>query len=108
MTDFVGEIDSSTKYMAAFFNNPDALSWQKFEENGLAGTFSNCPVLVKLSNWLADNNLEYAFERLFISYEWYYTEDGVDRISDIYSMVVPSYTEVGANASDYISKTEHE
>ena len=45
---------------------------------------------------------------MFISYSWYYIENGEEHISDIYSIVVPSYTEVGANASDYISKSEHE
>ena len=108
MTELVGEIDSSAQYMAAFFNNPDSLAWHNFSEDGLASIFSNCPVLVKLSNWLADNGLTYKYEKLFISYSWYYIENGEEHISDTYSIVVPSYTEVGANASDYISKTEHE
>jgi hypothetical protein len=59
MTDLVGEIDSSDIYMAAFFNNNEQQSWIDFTPNGLEENFSNCPVLVKLSNWLSDNNLKY-------------------------------------------------
>jgi hypothetical protein len=109
MTEEVGRIDSSTNYMSAFRNTPDNLSWQNFGEDGLPASYSNCPVLVKLSNWLTDNDLVYSFERLYISYTWYYTDDnGVEHVSDSYSIVVPSYTEVGANSSDYVTKEQYE
>jgi hypothetical protein len=43
---------------------------------------------------------------LFICYEWYNLDDGIKHISDRYSIVVPSHTEVGANSSDYVVKSQ--
>lgn len=94
------------EYFAAFFNNSEITYWIAPSENGFTAEFSNRPVLVKLSNIIKDHELEYS--RLFITYEWYYKTDDDIHISDKYSIVVPSYTEVGANASDYVSKKQFE
>jgi hypothetical protein len=64
--------------------------------------------LISLTDILKDNGLENKYSKLFLLYEWYYSDGSSRHASDRYSVVVPSYTEVGANASDYVTKTQHD
>jgi hypothetical protein len=44
--------------------------------------------------------------RFFLRYEWYYTDSEGEHTSDHFSMMVPSYSEVGAKAGATVSKSE--
>jgi hypothetical protein len=108
MTELALSVDSKTnpEYIAAFFNSGDEVYWMTPSANGIPAEYSNRPILIKLTNMLKDFGLQSQFERLFISYKWYYETESGEHNSDAYSIVVPSYTEVGANASDYVSKQQ--
>ena len=110
MTNLALSVDSkiNPEYVAAFFNNGDEVYWMTPSENGIPAEYSNRPILIKLTNILKDFGLQSQFKRLFISYRWYYETESGEHNSDIYSIVIPSYTEVGANASDYVSKQQFE
>ena len=110
MTDLALSVDSKTnpEYVAAFFNSGDEVYWMTPSASGVPAEYSNRPILIKLTNILKDFGLQSQFERLFISYKWYYETESGEHNSDAYSIVVPSYTEVGANASDYVSKQQFE
>lgn len=102
-------VDSANQqqYFLGFYNTAETQSWKTCPADGFGTEYDNCPILIKLVDILKDNDLANKYNKLYIIYEWHYSIDNQDYISDRYSIVVPSYTEVGANASDYVTKKQH-
>lgn len=76
---------------------------------GYNSAFNNSPVNISFLEWLKDKGLEdtlNANSRFYLRYEWYYEEDGEIHNSDHFSMIVPSFSEVGAKARSQVSKAE--
>jgi hypothetical protein len=90
-----------------YYNDGDNQSW-KSSSTGFGSEYDNHPVLIALTKILKDNGLENRYSQLFLMYEWYHSDGSTRHVSDRYSIVVPSYTEVGANASDYVTKTQYD
>lgn len=75
---------------------------------GYGPAFNNSPVNISFLAWLEDNDLAQNLtqqSKFYLRFVWYYLDDGVHS-SDHFSMVVPSYAEVGAKAGSSVSKSE--
>lgn len=99
--------NSSAYYFMGYTNDGEKQSW-KSTLSGFGTEYDNYPILIQLTKILEDNDLSHKYSQLFLLYEWYYYEDSTYHASDRYSVAIPSYTEVGANASDYVSKTQYD
>lgn len=78
--------------------------------SGYGPAFRNSPVNVKFLDWLNDEGLSAdlnAKSRFYLRFVWYYIDsDSTVHSSDHFSMVVPSYAEVGAKAGGTASVSE--
>lgn len=98
-------IDPATMDEAIKTYNPDATGFE-----GYGTAFNNSPVNISFLQWLNDKNLSANLSgdsRFYLRYEWYYVDENNEiHKSDHYSMMVPSFGEVGAKAGASVSKSE--
>lgn len=81
---------------------------------GYGPAFNNSPVNISFLKWLEDHELtkDLNFQsKFYLRFTWYYIDysntNAIDvHFSDHFSMVVPSYAEVGAKAGASVSKQE--
>ena len=77
---------------------------------GYGPAFNNSPVNISFLAWLEDNDLAQDLtqqSKFYLRFVWYYIDDEDEvHSSDHFSMVVPSYSEVGAKAGSSVSKSE--
>lgn len=75
---------------------------------GFGPAFNNAPVDIMFADWLNHISVDYDIgSRFYLKYEWYYKDGaGIEHTSDKFSMVVPSYAEVGAKAGGTASKAD--
>lgn len=77
---------------------------------GYGPAFNNSPVNISFLAWLEDNDLAQDLtqqSKFYLRFVWYYIDDEDEvHSSDHFSMVVPSYAEVGAKAGSSVSKSE--
>lgn len=77
---------------------------------GYGPAFNNSPVNISFLAWLEDNDLAKDLtqqSKFYLRFVWYYIDDEDEvHSSDHFSMVVPSYAEVGAKAGSSVSKSE--
>lgn len=68
---------------------------------------NNMPVEFDMRNLALSASIDLTqYNRLYLKYQWTYELSGTIHISDPASMVVPSRTEVGANAQDTVGKSD--
>lgn len=96
MTNLLTTLDSRTttqqQYFYGFYNNGPTIKWVKQPTDGFDETFDNMPIVIKLASLALADYPEY-----YISYYWY-SYDTAEHPSDVYSAMMPSVTEVGANS----------
>lgn len=77
---------------------------------GYGPAFKNSPVNIKFLDWINDKALSAdlnAKSRFYLRFVWYYIDsNSVVHSSDHFSMVVPSYAEVGAKAGGSATRSE--